>query len=312
MIGSIIVAVLSFLGTCIGSLAGIKLIKYRIEQLEKKQDVHNSVIERMYCAEKAIEILLSQDTDREEVTNNAGYMFVALIPMFVFLKKKPVFQYLLMAVSAYFIITAMKRGAILVGGLSFAYFFYSSTRKISMRKKVLYLFLIGLFITFCYFYVNYMLESSAYFESRVNDTIEGNDSSRSSLYSDFWNKIFSEGNIFTFLLGRGADATIRYGENYAHNDWLEIAMDLGLLGIISFIIFWKNFYNFWKSFKNDPTLYLLVGICFIQMFSKTLFSMSINKIEISLSCVLGYAIYASQYRIEINDDKANENIICHK
>lgn len=36
MIGSIIVAVLSFLGTCIGSLTGIKLIKYRIEQLEKR------------------------------------------------------------------------------------------------------------------------------------------------------------------------------------------------------------------------------------------------------------------------------------
>lgn len=36
MSDTIIVAVLSFLGTCIGSLAGIKLIKYRIEQLEKR------------------------------------------------------------------------------------------------------------------------------------------------------------------------------------------------------------------------------------------------------------------------------------
>lgn len=57
MIGSIIVAVLSFLGTCIGSLAGIKLIKYRIEQLEKKVDKHNTVIERTYKLEEDVKLI---------------------------------------------------------------------------------------------------------------------------------------------------------------------------------------------------------------------------------------------------------------
>ena len=57
MIGSIIVAVLSFLGTCIGSLTGIKLIKYRIEQLEKKVDKHNAVIERTYHLEDDIKYI---------------------------------------------------------------------------------------------------------------------------------------------------------------------------------------------------------------------------------------------------------------
>lgn len=57
MIGSIIVAVLSFLGTCIGSLTGIKLIKYRIEQLEKKVDKHNTVVERTYHLEDDIKYI---------------------------------------------------------------------------------------------------------------------------------------------------------------------------------------------------------------------------------------------------------------
>ena len=57
MIGSIIVAVLSFFGTCIGSLTGIKLIKYRIEQLEKKVDKHNTVIERTYRLEDDIKYI---------------------------------------------------------------------------------------------------------------------------------------------------------------------------------------------------------------------------------------------------------------
>ena len=39
MSDTIIVALLSFGGTCLGSLAGIGLIKYRIEQLEKLKNI---------------------------------------------------------------------------------------------------------------------------------------------------------------------------------------------------------------------------------------------------------------------------------
>lgn len=53
---SIIIAILSLAGTIIGSLLGIlasnKLVVYRIEQLEKKVEKHNSVIERVYLLEK--------------------------------------------------------------------------------------------------------------------------------------------------------------------------------------------------------------------------------------------------------------------
>lgn len=50
------VAMLSLLGTLVGTLAGIwtssRLSVYRIEQLEKKVDKHNNLIERVYRLEK--------------------------------------------------------------------------------------------------------------------------------------------------------------------------------------------------------------------------------------------------------------------
>lgn len=52
MQGEILVALLSFVGTCIGSWGGLKLMSYRIEQLEKRVDKHNSVIERVYRLEQ--------------------------------------------------------------------------------------------------------------------------------------------------------------------------------------------------------------------------------------------------------------------
>ena len=51
----VLVGILSLAGTLVGSVAGIltanKLTNYRIEQLEKKVDKHNSVVERVYSLE---------------------------------------------------------------------------------------------------------------------------------------------------------------------------------------------------------------------------------------------------------------------
>ncbi len=53
---TMIVSILSLVGTLIGSLFGVlaanRLTNYRIEQLEKKVDKHNSVVERVYEIEK--------------------------------------------------------------------------------------------------------------------------------------------------------------------------------------------------------------------------------------------------------------------
>lgn len=55
MSDTVIVGLLSLLGTLVGTLGGIiaanKLIAYRIEQLEKKVEKHNSLVERTYKLE---------------------------------------------------------------------------------------------------------------------------------------------------------------------------------------------------------------------------------------------------------------------
>ena len=64
MPSEIIVALLSMAGTAIGSVAGVmaanKLTNYRIEQLEKKVDKHNTVIERTFKLEEAQAVLQEQ------------------------------------------------------------------------------------------------------------------------------------------------------------------------------------------------------------------------------------------------------------
>ena len=57
MSDTILVALISFLGTCIGSLTGMSLIKWRIQQLEKKVEKHNSVVERTFRIEDDIKYI---------------------------------------------------------------------------------------------------------------------------------------------------------------------------------------------------------------------------------------------------------------
>ena len=67
---TLIVLFLSVLGTLVGSLAGVitanKLTSYRIEQLEKKVEKHNNIVERTYVLErdlKAAYRLIEENAD---------------------------------------------------------------------------------------------------------------------------------------------------------------------------------------------------------------------------------------------------------
>lgn len=51
---TIIVAIISFLGTAVGAFSGMKLMSYRIEQLEKRVEEHNNYARRLPVVEEKI------------------------------------------------------------------------------------------------------------------------------------------------------------------------------------------------------------------------------------------------------------------
>ncbi len=70
----IVIALLSIVGTVIGSGLGViassRLTNYRIQQLEKKVEKHNSVVERMAVAEKEIRVANHRIEDLERKTEH--------------------------------------------------------------------------------------------------------------------------------------------------------------------------------------------------------------------------------------------------
>ncbi|WKY44157.1 hypothetical protein Q5O14_16255 [Eubacteriaceae bacterium ES2] len=70
MTTEIVVAVIGLVGSGLGAFGGVvisaKLTTYRIEQLEKKVDKHNTVIERTYVLEEKMKVANNRIDDLEE------------------------------------------------------------------------------------------------------------------------------------------------------------------------------------------------------------------------------------------------------
>lgn len=65
MTDTVIVAIISLLGTLLVSFGGTQLVKYRIEQLEKKVEKHNSIVERIYILEEKVKVANHRIEDLE-------------------------------------------------------------------------------------------------------------------------------------------------------------------------------------------------------------------------------------------------------
>lgn len=73
MDSTVLVALIAFAGSALGTVCGVlingKLVNYRLEQLEKKQDVHNNLIERTYKLESKVKVLeVRVEKDEEELS----------------------------------------------------------------------------------------------------------------------------------------------------------------------------------------------------------------------------------------------------
>ena len=157
-----------------------------------------------------------------------------------------------------------------------------------MKIGVIFVFLVLSSVGYVTFN-NHFSESYA-FQRKIQDLQEGGGSGRDILYQEFSNHFFYETTPMQFLVGSGANATLTISTNYAHNDWLEIAVNQGLLGVLMYMFYWILFYR--ESFvkKRNPMIKLALQLVFVDYFMRTFFSMSYQAMTTSATFVLGYCL----------------------
>lgn len=224
-----------------------------------------------------------------EFTNNIGYLFVSLLPLLFIRQKNQIIQYTYIGVCIIFIVQGIKRGAILTGSLAVLYYIYENIKATHGSKRIRFLFItIAAMMIAGNFIIDFISESD-YFSTRIKRTIAGDSSSRDVIYEALWS-VFLNSNFIQMLFGHGADSTIFFTNMHAHNDWLEILTNMGILGMSIYLIYFVVMLKTAMQYRNNSTLGVCLGGLFITLLLPTLFSMGYTQYTLFTCVAYGFCM----------------------
>lgn len=171
-------------------------------------------------------------------SDNNGYILLYALPMIAFIRNKRLFLILLIVLILGVILSG-KRGAmlgLLLAILSAWRFFASFYKTMTSRDKCLTVIMLLLIVAFAA--VSY---GDALFQmfQRVINSLSSGGSGRNLIYPEYLQGITGS-NYMELIFGHGVYSGISnlsIGQ-MAHQDWLQIAYDLGLLGVLIYVAFY--------------------------------------------------------------------------
>ena len=244
-----------------------------------------------YSQEQILATRSNNNNENFEVTNNVGYIFVSIIPL-IALVKRNLIKYVSLCICVAFAYLSVKRGAIVTSTISLLLFLLMSLKSSKRGHKFVILIVIFAIAFGLYYFVLNILQNNALFLYRLESTQSGEIGVREKIFSDLWEHFLNNRSLLSILFGNGAFATAETTINFAHNDWLEILTDQGLLGVIIYVFYWLCFYKTWRKNKmqNSSSFSMSIILFMFIFFIKTFFSMSFINLEIPATLALGYSL----------------------
>ncbi len=232
-------------------------------------------------------IIRERNLMSEDIVNNTAYQFVLLFPFVFLIRKNKVLSAVFASLILFFIIAGSKRGAVVVGAVILIWYFYYQMKVIDEKQKwkgyLLSFVSIAAVVFFGYKY--YM--NNEYLQYRMELAAVGDTSNRNIIYSNIWNT-WLHGNFFHFLFGYGFAASLKISGtgNFAHNDWLEILSNFGLLGGIIFAALFYQGCKLCLNKKWGRDKRVLMAAIITSAFATTLFSMWYPSLGTYLNAML--------------------------
>ena len=202
-------------------------------------------------------------SNSENIVNNIAYLFVALIP-FVFFIKKKVLSVAIMMTLMFFIIQGAKRGAVIAGSIGLCLYVYFQLKNVKKAKKIQGYLVAALVVIILIIFAYHTFSNNQFLIHRMDLMEEGNTSNRDIIWRQIFNSWYNS-NFYHFLIGFGfAGSLLLTGGNYAHNDWLELLANFGLIGVLLYLLLFVTAFNsFLNSKLKDDKKILILTITLI-------------------------------------------------
>lgn len=220
----------------------------------------------------ASEILSERVSNNTDLTNNVAYSFVALLPYVFLFRRKKILAIGSMLILIFFIIQGSKRGAMVTGGVGLLCFIYYQLRTVPKENRIKGYLLVIIAVLGMAYYAFDVYESNTYLITRLQNT---GGEARNIIYANLLNAWASSESFFKLIFGFGFAASLKYSGtgNYAHNDWLELLSNFGLIGIIVYGVLFYLAVKYIRKLNWSIEKKLLMTTVVLIWFCQTLFSM---------------------------------------
>jgi hypothetical protein len=251
-----------------------------------------------------------EEKDIVYFVNNVGYNFVLLLPLLLLINKKILINIGLILIIIVYSILSAKRGVLVC--LIFALIIYSvyqykqlKITKIKMRKStviIMSFMLVGfLFIA---------MKNNDFFMSRWED-VSHNTSNRDVLLKTLNNYWHENLGIISLMFGFGLNATNLVAGNFAHNEFVEVIFNYGLIAFIFYISFLYIVFNRAKSENiHYPLKYALLSALVIWLSKGLTTGVITGETSLLLAIVIGYSSGLQNYYIR--KEKYHENTLLNR
>lgn len=231
-----------------------------------------------------MEVLRSAVDEDTDITNNASVAMLMLLPM-LFLMKSQIQKWITFFVCLFFILSGAKRGNILAAVIPTVLFVYSmlkDSRRSGIKTiLVLALIVVGSIMTYRW------IVNNDYLMYRIEKTQEGNSSGRDVIYAGAWHAWYDSESFVHQLFGLGFDGILRLEStthHHAHNDWLEVLVNYGLLGVLLYLAVFVSLFLQVRRIKSfEMRMAFLSGL--LIWFFKTLYSMGFTSETLSVAMI---------------------------
>lgn len=192
-----------------------------------------------------------------------GFLIISVMYYFDKFVKTKSYKYILsLIILISCIIFTGSRGGLIALTSSILFYLLVNQNSENIIKKILTIVICIIIIIMIYIIAINILPENISTRFSLKYTIADGGAGR----FNYWKRaidIYKESSLFNQVFGYGA-ATIKHVTGFvAHNLWIEILLDLGLLGVIVTVIFYLNYIKL--SLKEKNTYYASVFIGYIIM-----------------------------------------------
>lgn len=233
------------------------------------------------------QFMIEYQTDN--VVNNMAYSFIPLVPFVFLFKGKVILQYSFVLLIATFVILGSKRGAIVSCIFSMICFMYYTYKDLS--GKSIYNKIILILLSFSAIYIVYsVFLGNSFILQRFERVAEVQISHRDVIYRTIWNYWLNASSVFNLLFGFGFVASVEItGKYLAHNDWLEVLSNMGLMGVIIYASLIYQSYKLKNNFYASSIWHQMLVTIMLTWIIMTIFTTRYNGlVSIYSNVLIGY------------------------